>query len=118
MLDILKDFGVAFVSAFLQIVLPALATIIAGYVIAWVKRKLDSNTLQVVNDIVKAAVLAAEQENLAGRIKEKKEYAFAMAENWIASKGIKFDLTTLDGLIEAAVMEEFNRFRYPEDDEE
>lgn len=111
MLEILKDFGISFLSAFLNIVLPTLAALLAGYVIAWLKKKFDFENLQIVKDIVKAAVLAAEQENLAGRIKEKKEYALTMAENWLSTKGIKFDLTTLDGLIEAAVMDEFNRYR-------
>ena len=114
MLEILKDFGVAFLSTFLQIVLPVLAATLAAYVIAWFKSKFDANNLQIVQDIVRAAVQAAEQMNLKQKVVDKKNYALTMAENWLQLKGIKFDLTTLDGLIEAAVMSEFNSWKTPE----
>ena len=58
MLDVLKDFGVTFLNLFLQLVLPPLVAVVAGFVIKWVKSKiasaeaaLDSTT----QDIIKKA---------------------------------------------------------------
>lgn len=112
----LEQFISVFLQKFLEIVLPVLATALAGLVIAWitkvigdVKSKLTEDQEWIINQAIKSAVLAAEQANIAGAVKEKKEYALNIAEQWLASKGITIDLNILDARIEAAVYDEFNR---------
>lgn len=118
MLDILAEFGLKFLQAFLNVVLPSLAAVAAGFVIAWVKAKikvataeLSESTLAIIQDAVHSAVLAAEQMNLVDKLDSKKDYALEQAANWLSAKGIQFDLGELSDLIEAAVMDEFNRDR-------
>lgn len=112
----LEQFISVFLQKFLEIVLPVLATALAGLVIAWItkvisdlKSKLTEDQEWIINQAIKSAVLAAEQANIAGEVKEKKEYALNIAEQWLASKGITIDLNILDARIEAAVFDEFNR---------
>lgn len=77
------------------------------------EESMDSETRYLIKEAVRIAVLAAEQSNLAGLIGEeykgRKDYALAMAEKWLAPYGITIDLDVLAAMIEAAVMEEFNR---------
>jgi len=54
------------------------------------------------------AVMAAEQAGAAELIKDKKVYAFDIAERWLELRGIKIDLDLIDAAIEAAVYEKFN----------
>lgn len=112
------DFLSAFAQAFLNAVLPVLAALLAGLVIAWltkvindIKSKLSDEAEWAIDQAVRAAVLAAEQVHLKDFAIDKKEYALTAAANWLESKGIRFDLNQLDLLIEAAVMSEFNRGR-------
>lgn len=112
----LEQFISVFLQKFLEIVLPVLATALAGLVIAWitkvisdVKSKLTEDQEWIIRQAINSAVLAAEQANIAGAVKEKKEYALNIAEQWLAAKGITIDLNILDARIEAAVFDEFNR---------
>ncbi len=112
------DFLSAFAQAFLNAVLPVLATALAGLVIAWltkvineIKAKLSDDAEWAISEAVRAAVLAAEQVHLKDIAIDKKEYALTAATNWLESKGIKFDLNQLDVLIEASVMRQFNMGR-------
>ena len=112
------DFLSAFAQAFLNAVLPVLATALAGLVIAWltkvineIKAKLSDDAEWAIREAVRAAVLAAEQVHLKDSAIDKKEYALTAATNWLESKGIKFDLNQLDVLIEASVMRQFNMGR-------
>lgn len=105
-----------FLQKFLEIVLPVLATALAGLVVAWitkivnqVKSKLSQDAQWYIEQAVTSAVLAAEQLNLAGKIEDKKDYALQVAEQWLAEKKIKIDLAKLSDLIEAEVMSQFNR---------
>ena len=112
------DFLSAFLQKFLEVVLPVLATALAGLLIAWItkvindiKAKLTDDQIFVVNEVVRSAVLAAEQVHLKDAAIDKKDYALNIAESWLSSKGIKLDLAYLDAKIEAAVMDEFNLSR-------
>lgn len=105
-----------FLQNFLEIVLPVLATALAGLAVAWItkivndlKIKLSDEQEFIINQAIYAAVLAAEQANLSGFITDKKKYAFEIAENWLLEKGIVVDIDILDARIEAAVFNEFNR---------
>ncbi len=115
-IEILKNFGVSFLQLFLQLVLPALVSAIAAYVIAWFSKRLkeatahlSNNTQWAIEQAVKAAVLAAEQVHLKDAAINKKNYAIDKATDWLKQKGISVDLATLDTMIEAAVMQEFNK---------
>lgn len=115
-MELVKDFLVTFMQLFLSAVIPPLAAVAAGYLIAWAKKKLaqataelDETTLWAIKQAATSAVLAAEQTGLGKSAIEKKDFAIATATEWLESKGIKFDLATLDTLIEAAVMTEFNQ---------
>jgi len=113
-LDFLSSFG----QKFLEAVLPVLFTALTGLVIAWItkvvneiKAKINDDAEWAINQAVNAAIYAAEQQNLVGNIQDKKSFALDIATEWLAQKGIKIDLAKLDVLIEAAVMQEFNRDR-------
>jgi len=111
-----KDFVSVFVQEFLGIVVPVLASLLAGLLIAWIKKlveeikvKMDHRFIWMLDEAVRVAVLAAEQANLAGFVEDKKSYAIDVAEKWLAARGFKVDLGILADQIEAAVMEEFNK---------
>jgi len=110
------DFASVFLQKFLEIVLPVLATALAGLAIAWItkviselKSKLTLQQQDLIDMIVQTAVFAAEQAGLSGFITDKKEYALTIAEKWMAEKGLSIDMHVLDALIEAAVYAELNR---------
>jgi len=111
-----KDFVSVFVQEFLGIVVPVLASLLAGLLIAWIKKlveeikvKMDGRFMWMLDEAVRVAVRAAEQANLAGFVEDKKSYAIDVAEKWLAARGFKVDLGILADQIEAAVMEEFNK---------
>jgi len=111
-----KDFVSVFVQEFLGIVVPVLASLLAGLLIAWIKKlveeikaNMDHRFIWMLDEAVRVAVLAAEQANLAGFVEDKKAYAIDVAEKWLAARGFKVDLGILADQIEAAVMEEFNK---------
>lgn len=113
-----EDFVSKFAQEFLSIVLPVLASLLAGLVIAWIKKvieqvkaKMDERFIWMLDEAVRVAVLAAEQVNLSGFVEDKKDYAIGVAEKWLAERGYKIDLGVLADRIEAAVMEEFNKGR-------
>lgn len=111
-----SEFISEFLQSFLEIVLPVLATALAGLAVALItkvvgelKAKLNDEQEWIINQAIKSSVMAAEQANIAGAVKEKKEYALNIAKQWLLSKGITMDLNILDARIEAAVYDEFNR---------
>jgi uncharacterized membrane protein len=110
-----------FMQKFLEAVLPVLFTAITGLVIAWItkvvnqiKSNINDDAEWVIQQAVTAAVLAAEQQGLVNDVMDKKSYAVDVATEWLAQKGIKIDLDRLSVLIEAAVMQEFNRGKVTE----
>lgn len=112
----LEQFISVFLQKFLEIVLPVLATALAGLAIAWItkvisdlKSKLTDEQKWLIDNIIQTAVFAAEQVNLKGLVVDKKEYALSIAEKWMAEKGLNIDAHVLDAMIEAAVYEELNR---------
>ena len=115
-MELVKYFLVTFMQLFLSAVIPPLAAVAAAYLIAWAKKKLaqatadlDATVMWAIQEAVTAAVLAAEQMQLSDKIEDKKQFAINRATAWLKEKGIEFDLKTLDTLIEAAVMKEFNQ---------
>lgn len=100
--------------------LPILAAAVVGWILQSIREgwaRLDDRKREMIAEAVKVAVYAAEQAGAAGLIEGKKEYALEIAEKWLASKGINLNIDLLDAAIEAAVLEEFNRFKFDFADE-
>ena len=87
-----------------QIILAVIALISAvltGFVIPWIKSKLDDRQYEILVAFVKTAVYAAEQLFTSDMWKEKKQYVVDLLEE----NGYKVDVTAVDALIEATVRE-------------
>lgn len=120
-MEVLGDFFWKFLQLFLNAVIPPLIVILAGFLVALAKKligkltaSMNLDVLAIMQEAARSAVLAAEQVNLVQLAIDKKEYALQQASEYLASKNIKFDLGELSDLIEAAVMDEFNRPRAEE----
>jgi hypothetical protein len=98
----------------LEYFLPVLAVALVGLIIAKIKlaiiqmRSWNPKVTDLLEQAVKFAVTAAEQAGAAELIKDKKVYAFEIAERWLELRGIKIDLDLIDAAIESAVYEQFN----------
>ena len=115
--------------AVLEAVALAVIPMLAIYVVKFLLAKSEQAKAELKNligdtayyrlqEIVKIAVLAAEQENAVGFIEDKKEYAVELAQAWLEKYGIDLDLSLIAAAVEAAVKEEFNEKRvYPEIEE-
>ena len=117
-MEVLSDFFWQFLQLFFNAVIPPLAVAVAVFLVAIVKKLLakwtasmNLDVLAIMQEMARSAVLAAEQVNLVELAIDKKEYALNLAAEWLTEKKIKFDLGQLADLIEAAVMDEFNRGR-------
>lgn len=98
----------------LLVVLPVLAAAATAWIAQKVREgaaRLTEHQRKVLLAVVQTAVLAAEQAGAAGYVKDKKAYALEVAQGWLKQQGVKIDLGLLDAAIEAAVLEEFNRYR-------
>jgi len=120
-MEVLSDFFWQFLQLFFNAVIPPLAVAVAVFLVAIVKKLLakwtasmNLDVLAIMQEMARSAVLAAEQVNLVELAIDKKEYALNLAAEWLSEKKIKFDLGQLADLIEAAVMDEFNRGRAEE----
>ena len=120
-MEVLSDFFWQFLQLFFNAVIPPLAVAVAVFLVAIVKKLLakwtasmNLDVLAIMQEMARSAVLAAEQVNLVELAIDKKEYALNLAAEWLTEKKIKFDLGQLADLIEAAVMDEFNRGRAEE----
>ncbi len=67
------------------------------------------DTFDMVQKFAVAAVQAAEQSGLLETGEQKKEFALAQVEAWLAEFGIDIDLDQVDAAIEAAVFAEINK---------
>jgi len=120
-MEVLTDFFWKFLQLFLNAVIPPLVVALAAFLVALAKKLLNKLTssmnldvLAIMQEAARSAVLAAEQANLVEILANKKEYAIQQASDYLNSKNIKFDIKVLSDLIEAAVMDEFNRPRAEE----
>lgn len=102
--------------------------LLAGALVAWALKEFGKLWLSFKNsrpDIAeqiasaaRMAVLAAEQSGAAGYVENKKSYALKVASNWLAEKGLSVNIELISAAIEAAVFEEFNRFKREQESEE
>ena len=87
-----------------QIILAVIALISAvltGFVIPWIKSKLDDRQYDVFATLVRVGVYAAEQLFTSDMWKEKKQYVVDL----LKENGYSVDATAVDALIEATVRE-------------
>lgn len=82
-------------------VIALISALVSAFLIPWLKTKIDANKLQTIKTYVEIGVKAAEQLYAATDGEEKKGYVI----NFLAEHGIRFDVSTIDQLIEAAVLQ-------------
>lgn len=82
-------------------VIVLISALVSAFLIPWLKTKIDANKLQTIKTYVEIGVKAAEQLYAATDGEEKKAYVI----NFLAEHGIRFDVSTIDQLIEAAVLQ-------------
>lgn len=82
-------------------VIALISALVSAFLIPWLKTKIDANKLQTIKTYVEISVKAAEQLYAATDGEEKKAYVI----NFLAEHGIRFDVSTIDQLIEAAVLQ-------------
>ena len=82
-------------------VIALISALVSAFLIPWLKTKIDANKLQTIKSYVEIGVKAAEQLYAATDGEEKKAYVI----NFLAEHGIRFDVSTIDQLIEAAVLQ-------------
>ena len=82
-------------------VIALISALVSAFLIPWLKTKIDANKLQTIKTYVEIGVKAAEQLYAATDGEEKKAYVI----NFLAEHGIRFDASTIDQLIEAAVLQ-------------
>ena len=107
------DWG-AIITNVLIAVLPVLAASVAAWFgaqaravwVQWSEAKPD--VANVVHDFAVAAVKAAEQAGLAGLVEDKKAYALAQVQMWVAKYGLEVEVELIDAAIEQAVGEVLN----------
>jgi hypothetical protein len=103
-----------FVQLLLELMLVPAAALVIWYVIRWLRArgilewvKLDAATQALLLEAVRLAVLAAEQSGLRDELlkagAEKKRYALAFVEKYLAERGIQVDLGVVADMIEAEV---------------
>ena len=82
-------------------VIALISALVSAFLIPWLKTKIDADKLQTLRTYVEIGVKAAEQLYAATDGAAKKAYVV----NFLAEKGIQFDVETIDKLIEAAVLQ-------------
>ena len=82
-------------------VIALISALVSAFLIPWLKTKIDANKLQTIKTYVEIGVKAAEQLYAATDGEEKKAYVI----NFLAEHGIRFDVSTIGQLIEAAVLQ-------------
>jgi len=100
-------------SKFAETVLVAVLPVLAGFLVVWVKAKIEEakakiaaykpGLLETIEWVAGIAVSAAEQSEIAGYIEDKRKYAFDLIENYLVSQGLEIDIDLIYAAIEAEV---------------
>lgn len=104
----------AVLQSLLEFLLPILAVAIISALMSWARllwakaKTWNSSATDLLEQAALVAVTAAEQAGLADLTKNKREYAFNVAQDWLKARGIKLDTDLIYAAIEAAVWKEFN----------
>ena len=117
----LRDFLGVFANALLLIAFP----ILIGYVIWWLRSRIDelkqdlsSDQLKIIESVGSLAVRAAEQAGLTGVLRggsAKKSYAVEAAQRYFDRLDIKIDVESIAALVEAEVISNFSSSAPPAD---
>jgi LL-H family phage holin len=104
-----------FINQFLLGAIGVLAPIVLGMVAVWLKQKvaeikvsMRQEDLYLLESLASVAVKAAEQAKLAELITDKKTFAVNFISDYLESQGMKFDVKSIAGAVEAAVLDKFN----------
>lgn len=90
------------VTALLGLILVVISTVVVPYM----KQKLSAATIENIRTWVKIAVSAAEMLYAgSGRGEEKKKHVIETLTEILAEKGIKFNATEIDNMIESSVLD-------------
>lgn len=95
-------------------VLPPLIAAVVRWIWAqasmlWAQIEMAQPTVaQMLEEMAVSAVKAAEQAGVGDYTIDKKEYAMAVIEQWLAVKGLKIDLVLVNAAVEKAVLDVFN----------
>lgn len=92
------------ITPLIEAVLALIAVLITANLVPWIKSQIMEKQREEINAWVKIAVQAAEQLCNSGKLGDKdakKQYVI----DFLAQKSLKIDLTELDKMIEAAVLE-------------
>ncbi len=83
-------------------IIAVVAVAITVYLVPWIRNRTTAAQREEINAWVKIAVQAAEQIHRgSGKGPERKQYVL----DFLAQKNLKIELTELDKMIEAAVLE-------------
>lgn len=105
----------------LVIIIQVLLPVALGYVVMWLKAKVEevkaripAEQLEFATVLAQQLVMAAEQSGLSGQIaaegKAKKEWVIARLQLALEEKGIKMDVKYLSDLIEGEVYRVFKAY--------
>lgn len=92
----------------------ALGTVIAVVGVqlrAWLVSKTSQARFETAVRLIRAAVLAAEQEGLGGIVADKKQVAIAYAQQLLDEAGIQLSAARIGEIIESLVYEELTRWQ-------
>jgi hypothetical protein len=104
----------------LMVLIKTIAPVVAALVVVWLRKQIQKAKLQMESEaflftqqLVKNLVQAAQQYDLATKVKrageEKKLWVLEQAEKVLESKGLKFDLELIASLVESAYYEGFTQ---------
>jgi LL-H family phage holin len=114
-MDQLNPYLSIFLTQFLYIVLPVLATLLAALCVQglrWLEGKIKAerpDIFKTLQFLASAAVQAAEQAKIAGLISDKKVYAIGLITEQLNTLGLTIDVQSIEGAIETAVFAEINK---------
>ncbi len=111
-----------YISELLQALILAILPVLAVFAVRWLMSQekvlmaqLTVEQQTVIRNVVTLAVLAAEQFGLVAKAKgvyfEKKQWALEFAMKRLEKIGLSVDVDYISDVIEAAVLDEFNRFK-------
>lgn len=91
--------------------------LVKQYLIPWIKSKLSTSELVIINEFISQMIKAAEQmeangyfDEFAEKSKAKKDYVLKQVKAYCESHGLTFDEETISNLIESLIQE----VKYPQ----
>lgn len=87
-------------TSIVQATIALIVAVVTAFVVPWIKTRTTAAQQEQLAALVSVAVAAAEQIFAgAGRGTEKKQWVL----DWLAERGLKVDMATIDAAVEAAV---------------